>query len=187
MRLAVDMDDVLADLIACLLNTHLRLNGVELTREQAVSWDVFPPAVHDHVRYQGGYATLAPLPGAHQFMAWLKQTHRVFIVSYRGEHARAETTDWLNRHMAGLYDELLLTGGGKLEACRLIGAELIIDDSATQVPAVTAGLNIPGILMDTPMNRHIRDSRLVRRAHSLDEARNCIEQLQAQDVPERGR
>jgi len=85
MRVVVDLDDVLADLIACLLQTHHEMIGVKLTRNQAVGWDVFPPEVHDRIRYGGAYGTLTPIPGAKEFLEWLKKANDVFIVTYRGE------------------------------------------------------------------------------------------------------
>ena len=180
MRVAVDLDDVLADLISCLITTHREMTGENLTRDQAVRWDVFPTAVHDRIRFGGGYATLAPLPGAREFLAWLKPQHQVYIVTYRGDHARAVTREWLDRHFPGLYDDVHLTGGSKVEACRSLQVDLIVDDSCHQIPAVTAALNIPGILMDTPMNRHLRETAQIRRASDLPAARRIIETLTAQ-------
>lgn len=177
MRVAVDLDDVLADLISCLIRTHEEITGERLRREQATNWDVFPAAVHDHVRYEGGYRDLTPLPDAREFLKWLGESNEIHIVTYRGAHARSITEEWLERHVDGLFDELHLTGGGKVDTCRELGAQLIIDDSYNQIPAVTEALGIPGILIDTPMNQHIPDSELVRRAHGLGQARIVIEEL----------
>lgn len=179
MRIAVDLDDVVADLISHLLTTHYEMTGVALSREQVGSWDVFPPEVHNRVRYGDGYAHLALLPGAREFLSWLRIRHRVFIVTYRGEHARSITLDWLERHVSGLYDEVYFTGGGKVGTCRELGIELIVDDSYDQVPAVTSALGIPGILVDTPMNRHVEEDELIRRARNLEEARTIIERIEA--------
>ena len=179
MRVAVDLDDVLADLISCLLTTHQQMTGASLTREQAVNWHVFPTEVHDRVRYGGAYAHLVPLPGAREFLCWLKGRHDVHIVTYRGQHAEAVTRDWLDRHMPGAYDQVHLTGGGKVDACRALGAGLIIDDSYSQIPAVTEALRIPGILMETPMNRHIQETGLIRRARNLTEARAIVQEVEA--------
>ncbi len=177
MRVALDLDDVLSDLIACLIETHRQMNGVSLTRDQALAWDVFPMAVHDRIRYGGGYATLAPLPGSRDFLEWLHPRCEVFIVTYRGSHAQETTEAWLNRHFPGLYHGVRYTGGSKVDACRDLEVGLIIDDSCTQIPAVTSALNIPGILMDTPMNRHLAETALIHRAKDLAEARRRIEAL----------
>jgi len=182
MRIAVDLDDVLADLVSCLLSTHREMTGEQLTREQAVRWDVFPIEVHDRVRYGGGYSRLAPLPGAREFLSWLKPEHQVFIVTYRGAPARDVTLEWLDRHVPGLYDEVHLTGGGKVDVCRELAVELIVDDSCHQIPAVTAALGIPGILIETPMNRHVQETELIRRARGLTEARVVIEEIAARVV-----
>jgi len=179
MRMAIDLDDVLADLISCLLETHREITGRVLTRAEAVNWEVFPPEVHDRVRFGGAYGRLAILPGAREFLEWARPSHRLFIVTYRGEHARDVTERWLERHVPGLYDEVRFTGGSKVAVCRDLAVDLIIDDSYNQVPAVTEALQIPGILIDTPMNRHIADTRLIRRARDLTEARRLVLELES--------
>ena len=183
MRIAMDLDDVIADLIPCLLARHHEITGATLTREQAISWDTFPPEVHDSVRYGDGYADLALLPHAAEFLRWLKQRHAVHIVTYRGSHARDMTIRWLEKHVPGLYDAVHFTGGGKVDICRELGIELIVDDSYNQVPAVTATLGIPGIIMDTAMNRHVRENALILRARDLPEARAIIEETETAGWP----
>ena len=122
---------------------------------------------------------MVPLPYAREFLTWLRGTHEVFIVTYREERARQMTLAWLDQHLAGLFDGIRFTGGSKIDACRELAVGLIVDDSARQVPAVTDALGIHGILMDTPMNRHVPDSELIRRATGLREARQIIELLTA--------
>jgi len=181
MRISVDLDDVLADLIARLIDTHRQLTGESLTRDEVVKWDVFPPEVHDHVRYNGGYVDLKPLPFATEFLGWLAERgDQACIVTYRGEHARKMTEAWLREHMPGLWSSVHFTGGSKIEACRELGVGLIVDDSYNQIPAVTDALGIPGVLMDTPMNRHIAETPMVRRASDLREAQAIITKLEAE-------
>jgi len=176
MHIAVDLDDVIADLISELLRVHARVTGRRLTRDEATAWDVFPPEVHQQMR-EGGYARLLPLPGAGEFLAWLNQRHRVSIVTYRNESCRDMTEAWLARHVGRAYDGVYFAGGIKLDICRKLEIDLIIDDSYNQIPVVTAELGVPGILMDTPMNRHIAESDLIRRAADLREARCLVEEL----------
>lgn len=173
MRIGVDLDDVLSDLIAELIRTHRELTGVSLTREQATGWDVFPTAVHDRVRAEG-YARLVPLPGAREFLEWLRPRHTVHIITYRNEAARQVTLTWLDRHFPGLYDDIRFTGGSKVEACRQVGIQLLMDDSSRQLPEVTRVLGIPGILMETPMNRHVTEDGCIRRARTHAEARTIF-------------
>ena len=176
MRIGVDLDDVLADLISELIATHTETHGVALTPEQATSWSVFPPDVHERVRAHG-YARLRPKPGAREFMQWLTERHEAHIVTYRNEVARSVTTAWLETHLPGCHVEVHFTGGSKVATCRHLRLELLIDDSCHQIPAVTEALGIPGILIDTPMNRHIPDGGLIRRATDLRAAREIVEKL----------
>ncbi len=178
MRIAVDLDDVLADLIQCLIDTHREITGEVLSREEALDWNVFPLEVHDHVRYQGGYTRLAPLPQAKEFLLWLRQRHEVVIVTYRNEEARAVTEEWLALHVSNCYDRLFFAGGSKLPICQKLKVECMVDDSCNQLPLVTSSMQIPGILIDTPMNRHIQDTDLIHRAANLREAQGIIAQLE---------
>lgn len=188
MRVGVDLDDVLADLIPELIATHRELLGVALQLEDATDWSVFPPAVHDRVRAQG-YARLRPKSGAHDFMQWLTERHETHIVTYRNDDARPVTMAWLRTHLPECHAEVHFTGGSKVETCRRLGLELLIDDSCNQIPAVTEALGIPGILVDTAMNRHVPEGPLVRRAKDLNDVRSIIRHLEqggslAHDVPQ---
>jgi len=177
MRIGVDLDDVLADLIAELICVNRQKTGEMVNRNDAVNWQVFPPEVHDAVRFEGGYTRLQPLPGARKFLTWLKRCHSVFIVTYRNEQARKDTLAWLARYLPGLYDEIRFTGGPKLEACQELQLDLFVDDSARHLTNVTGALQIPGILIDSPMNQDLKCAGLIRRAHDLDAARKWIEAL----------
>jgi 5'(3')-deoxyribonucleotidase len=102
MRIALDLDDVLADLIGGLIQVHAETNGRRLSRCEAVDWSVFPDAVHEHMLENGGYACLAPREGAAEFLPWIAREHDVFIVTYRREEARALTRSWLASHFPGV-------------------------------------------------------------------------------------
>ena len=179
MHIAVDLDDVIADLLPHLVDTHFRMTGQKKDPAAVRRWEEFPAAVQDQVKYGGEYALLQPIPGAFEFLSWLRQVHEVSIVTYRGKHAKSITMEWLEKHVPGTYDGVFFTGGSKVDMCRELGVGLIIDDSYNQIPAVTAALNIPGILMDTPMNRHIVETDLIFRASNLAEARELIVTLTA--------
>ena len=177
MRVGVDLDDVLAELIPELIATHRELHGVALRLEDATAWSVFPPDVHDHVRRQG-YARLRPKPGARDFMQWLTERHETYIVTYRNPAARSVTMAWLRTHLPGCHGEVHFTGGSKVDTCRRLRLELLVDDSCNQIPAVTEALGIPGVLVDTAMNRHVSEGPLVRRAGDLADVRAIIRHLE---------
>ena len=178
MRIALDLDDVLADLIAKLIDLHHAINGVALERRHAVGWDVFPAAVHDAARSRG-YASLEPRPGAAAFLRWITREHSVYIVTYRTAEAEAVTLDWLDSHFPGLEPRVHFTGGPKVKTCCRLQVELMIDDSTHHLAGVTQALRIPGILISSPMNRHVQDTRRIRRANDLREARTLVEQVEA--------
>lgn len=178
MVVAVDLDDVISDLISELIRLHHEETGRLLRREEVRRWDMFSAAVQERVRCHG-YARLDLLPGARPFLAWVHARHDTHIVTYRNDAARAVTHAWLQRHVSGLYQSVHFAGGSKVALCRELSADVLIDDSYNQVPAVTSELGIPAILMDTPMNRHLSDGALVRRARTYREATDILDELDA--------
>ncbi len=173
-RIAIDLDDVLADLIGELLHLYCKRHGVDMRREDVVDWDTFPEDVHNAIRKDGGYESLSPIPGADEFLAWLAVRYETHIVTYRSPAAREETTRWLQAHMPQVYQDVHFADGSKVSICRSLGVELLIDDSVNQLPPVTKELGIPGILIDTPMNRRIRQSSRIKRAYNFTEAREHV-------------
>lgn len=175
MRIALDLDDVLADLIPYLVRTHARLTGETLRSRDVTGWDVFVREAHDEARFRGGYRHLEPIDGARELLSWLRRAdHDVYIVSYRSENARTVTEAWLAEHIGDLFVSLALVGGSKVEACRHLDVDLIVDDSIRQITAVTEALKIPGILVRTHMNRSWRTPAHVRAAETLEQVRYLI-------------
>ena len=174
MIIALDLDDVLTDLITELIQEHKAVTGVQLRRDNVRNWDDFHPDAHRRIRHNGGYSRLRLLPGAKDFLAWLYHRHSVHIVTYRSPSAKVVTEQWLHRHVPGLYDGVNFADGSKLNVCRNLQVDIIIDDSVNQVPHITQELGIPGILFDTPMNRQIEESTLIKRASSYKDVRRLV-------------
>jgi len=180
MHLGIDLDDVLADLIGGLIRLHAEMHGVRLDREQVTGWDVFPEDVHRRMM-DGGYADLEPLPDARDFLRELRTDgRRLTIITYRSPKVHDLTRTWLDRHFPGLWDDLVCTGGGKVEACRRLGVDLLVDDSLNQAPTVVRELGIPAILITSPMNRHVCTGGLLYRADTLEQALALIRRIAGQ-------
>lgn len=180
MRIALDLDDVLAELIPYLMQTHARLTGQRLDHVDVTGWDVFVREAHDEARFEGGYGRLNPVDGARDLLVWLRDSgHDVYIVSYRSEDARAVTEEWLAEHIGDLFVALHLVGGSKVDVCRRLAVDLIVDDSKRQVTAVTQALDIPGILVRTHMNRDWTPPVHIREAYDLRDVRRLVQTLDA--------
>jgi 5'(3')-deoxyribonucleotidase len=177
MRIGVDLDDVLGDLIGALIALYAREDGVNLPRDAVTDWNVFPPHIHGKM-IESGYASVRPIPGAREFLDALQRAgHEIWIITYRSPKVETSTRDWLDRHFPNLVQGLACTGGGKVEACRRLQVGLLVDDSRTQAPRVREALGIPGILITTPMNRDFPVGNGIYRADTLDEARSLALRL----------
>lgn len=139
MRVAVDMDGVLAERIPAVLDLVNERHGLGLAKAGVASWDVTVPATGkglrdffletdrdpEHVR------GLSPVDGAVEGMNALADDHEVLIATYRDPAAYGSSREWLREH--GIpFDRLVEEpGDAKLNA----DAELIVDDSPRTVRA----------------------------------------------------
>lgn len=178
-RVALDLDDVLADLIGELVRLYRTVYCIELGREDVVDWNTFPPDIHRAVQEEGGYERLSVIPGADDFMVWLAERSEIHIVTYRHHRCAEVTLRWLERNLPPVYEDVHFAGGPKVNICRALGVKLLIDDSVNQLPQVTEELDIPGILIDTPMNRWLPENGKIKRASNFFEAQRHAEQVLA--------
>ncbi len=177
MNIAVDLDDVLAELIPALIALYAREDGVRLLLEAVVDWNVFPPHIHERM-IASAYRGLVPKSGAREFVRDLRRAgHRIWVVTYRNPRVEEPTRAWLDRYFPGAFEGVVCTGGGKTEACRKLGVGLFVDDSKTQTVQVRNALGIPVILVTTPMNRDFQTPPGVYRARTLYQARDLALRL----------
>jgi 5'(3')-deoxyribonucleotidase len=177
LRLAVDMDEVLADTLGkqlALYNRHYGasvvpndLNGVELS-------DIVPPEhrqwVIDVFHGPGFFADIQPVPGALEVMERLCRKHSVYIASAATEFPGSfrDKMNWLARYLPQIPTTSIIFCGEK----SVLGVDYLVDDS----PYHFEGLRGVGLLFDAPHNRP-RDGREDRyiRVHGWDQLEAAIE------------
>lgn len=134
MRILVDMDGIVADLLTKWLQRYNDDWNDCLSVDMIDSWDisecVMPRCGHrifEYIHEPGFFADLAPLDGAISAVAHLAQRHEVkFATAPAGAHSAQEKLDWIDRHFKG-------TGLTKLDVFvgydkHWLDADLIIDD-----------------------------------------------------------
>jgi uncharacterized HAD superfamily protein len=141
--LAVDIDEVLFPFTAEFLRAHNTRFGTGFTPAEVsdLSLDIlgFTPAqitemIHEFSRQD--QSQIPPLATAMDGLSRLKQDYHIAIVTSRNPKLQQPTEDWLQQHLAGYYDELILTGNhydgvpyrSKVEVCLELGAVKLIDD-----------------------------------------------------------
>jgi hypothetical protein len=82
------------------------------------------------------FKSLKPIEGSQQGLAYLKGIgYEVYAITGRPSSTRSATEDWLNTHFTHTVDNLILTNRytqyniPKVNACRAVGANIIIDDN----------------------------------------------------------
>jgi len=177
MRIGIDLDDVISDLLSELIDFYNKKYDDVAVREDIFTWDFFPKEIHENFASSGGYKNLKLIPEAKELLAFLNSIGEVSIITIRNEEYREETVKWLEENLHGLYkkENLYLTSGNKIEVCKKIGIQLLIDDSLRFTKQV-ADKGIYAILFDnrTPMFRNAEEHPKVYKAKSIEEVKKYV-------------
>jgi 5'(3')-deoxyribonucleotidase len=162
-RIAIDMDEVIVDLLPKLLRVYNEAFGERLTRDQ-ISGCSLDEAVPDARRAAARalidepsfFADPEPMPGSIEVVRELCQRYDVFIASAAMEvpTSLAAKFQWLQRHLPFIPPSHLVFCGDK----GIVDADFLIDDT----PRHFLKFRGTGILFDAPHNRRIEGYRRVR-------------------------
>lgn len=173
MKIAIDLDDVLANTTASLLNfinsstNQLPISSASLenapywnflgqTREEA-NENFFAFTNTDHFR------NIEPFPEAVVAIEKLAKEHTLFIISGRPLFIKQDSEEWIKKYFPGKFSGVYFTnnrlnkedfsaywGRPKAEICDEIGAEVLIDDLAEYA---RSSEHIKVYLIDKPWNK----------------------------------
>lgn len=152
-RIAIDMDEVLADTIAQALSLYNRQFGANLSRADLQGkslWDVVPrehlEQVQTHPRSPGFFRDIPVMPGSLEVLPELCRRHEVFIATAAMLYPNCftEKYDWLKEHFPCIADSRIVFCGDK----HIIAADYLIDDHSQNF----RGFSGKGLLYDAPHN-----------------------------------
>jgi 5'(3')-deoxyribonucleotidase/uncharacterized protein with PQ loop repeat len=167
LRVAVDMDEVIADALTRHLSLYNRATGEKLTGEviAELGFDAAIPtkyrAVFDRLPHEDGFFDeLAVIPNSQRALQILSERFDVFITSAAMEVPRSFDAKfrWLRKHFAFIPASNIVFCGDK----EIIDADYLIDDRSRHF----AGFRGTGILFTAPHNA--REHAPVR-VHNWDE------------------
>ncbi len=146
MLVAIDVDSTLHDYWEQFREAAALLHGVELPYEDQTDWavDVLTrpqlAAVIERTHDDERIAEAIPYGGAADVInAWRRAGHFVLITTHRRPDAHDVTAEWLSGHGIGF--DALRCGYEKVVHCQEVGADVLIDDSPTNLrQALDAGL-----------------------------------------------
>ena len=155
-RIAIDMDDVLADTLGALLEWARARHGIRLTPADLVGRELGEAmgpegaaaiaALLDEGSFFGG---LPLIPGAVETVRELSRRDEIFVVSAATQFAGSFTPKlrWLERHFPFIPADHVVFCGDKA----IVDADYLVDDSLHRFPRFRG----QGILFDAPHNRAV--------------------------------
>ena len=196
MRIGIDFDDVVADTLDALMRMHNEQFGSNLTRPDFISYhleEVWGGTREEAVKKIDAFFTkdqrkeIEPMMGALAGIEALKkQGHELYIVTGRSEKDVAQTEQWIEHHLADIFagvhyasffDLEKNTPRKKLDICKELGIEIMIDDNLPTALECAAG-GIKALLFDQPWNPHDSLPPGITRVHTWEDVVKIIQTAQ---------
>ena len=170
MKIALDIDAVLADFLSEFLHWRNKRFGTRWQRQDFWSYDwhvVFAEerrtlnAVLFDFFHSREIARIRPMPGAQRAVKKLKNLgHELSVITSRPRLIADLTADWLERNFKSAFETVYFSnnpewhsfGPDKGQIANAWGAELFVDDQS-QYCRESAREGIPALLFDSPWNQ----------------------------------
>ncbi|HWZ52019.1 MAG TPA: hypothetical protein VNW54_11215 [Granulicella sp.] len=162
-RIAVDMDEVMADAVAEHLLRYNRDHNEQLTKDDLEGkwlWDIVAlehhPALEGYLRSEDFFEVLEVMPESQRVMQALQRRYEVFIATAAMEvpTSFAAKFRWLERHFPFISPEHIVYCGDK----SILRADYLIDDNPRQLRRFMG----EGILYSSPHNAGVKGFRRVK-------------------------
>ncbi|MBK7408601.1 MAG: 5'(3')-deoxyribonucleotidase [Saprospirales bacterium] len=130
MRIALDMDEVIADVLPAFLDLYATHFGVRLEKEDYWGEKIYrlPGAsiIRESLWEKGFFADLPVVEGSQEVVRWLTEHYDVFIVTAAMEFRNSleDKFDWMQRHFPFLHWKNFVFCGDK----SIVQADYMIDD-----------------------------------------------------------
>jgi 5'(3')-deoxyribonucleotidase len=162
-RIAVDMDEVMADAVAEHLLRYNRDHNQRLTKEDLAGkwlWDVVAlehhPALEGYLQSEDFFEVLEVMPESQRVMEALHTKYEVYIATAAMEVPTSFTAKfrWLERHFPFISPAHIVFCGDK----SILRADYLIDDNPRQLRRFSG----EGILYSSPHNKYETEFRRVK-------------------------
>lgn len=180
MKIALDVDGVLADIIYAWLNEYNVMHGTSMTKADIVQWDFWKELGFDQYRFfeelskcWSRWIEVPPMEqGVARAVAKLHSVGVVDIVTARDADSTEYVKKWLEHNEIKYNDYVaVMTGREKAD----LDYDIFIDDSPHNVVRIASKAK-NAILYDQPWNKTVNDSKIVR-IKRLEEAVSVIADL----------
>lgn len=186
MKIALDLDEVIADTLCTIIQFHNDTYGTRLTREQFTSyrfWEIWGGTREEavdkvHAFHRTSYAhSVRPVAGAQDAVCALGKENDLYIVTSRANEFVGKTEQWLATHFPGAFAEVHFanhyskndrTEKSKADICEKLGVQMLVEDSVDfAIECAREGRDV--FLLDRPWNQTDRLPSGVYRVSSWEE------------------
>ena len=157
--IAIDMDNLIADVESQYIDWYERDYGVRIDRQQLLGkpeLDAFPDktAVRKFLFTPGFFRTVRVIPGAKEAVQQLMQQYRVYIVSAAMEFPQSlpEKYQWLQEHFPFITWRHIIFCGDK----SIIGTDYMIDDHVKNLDYCSGKGLLFSAAHNCNINHHVR-------------------------------
>ncbi|MDD5133296.1 MAG: hypothetical protein PHD81_01755 [Candidatus Nanoarchaeia archaeon] len=185
MKIAVDLDEVLGELLSpVLVYYNQRFNkNLDINQFHCYNfWEVWGGTKQEAIQIVNDFFTeghsenIKPIPGAQQAINILKNKRNLIIVTSRGDNLRAYTEKWINKSYPKSFSEIYFSNDfsanngnvKKSEICKKLGVNLIIEDNLHYALDCSKE-GIISILLDKPWNKQSENYERVFRVNNWDD------------------
>ena len=185
MKIGIDLDEILADLVNPLIVWHNGVYGTNLERNNLTSYsleEIWGGSREDTERkfkefYQSrNFKGIVPVRDSQKGIGNLSSRNELIVITSRPRYLYEETLQWLEKHFPDRFQGVELTsnwneggeGRKKSEACQDLGVDLIVEDSLGYAKDC-ADMNVRVLLLDCPWNRGDLDTRRITRVYSWED------------------
>jgi uncharacterized HAD superfamily protein len=190
MKIAVDLDEILAEFVEGFLKYHNAVYNTVFKKEDFFCYSMWIPMkleqkilierVEEFFNSEN-YNYLKPVPGSIESVEKLSKDYRLFIVTSRPHQQFNLTKDWIDRYFPEMFTSIhfshnhYMGGKGitKSEMCRRFDFGLIVEDSI-EYAMECAENNVKVVLLDKPWNQEKSLPNNIVRAYTWKEAEEYI-------------
>lgn len=191
MRIGIDIDDTLADLVTSFTEFHNEAYGTSLEKADFITyatWQIVGGTHEDDLRKfaefdETPYAkNMKPMDGARVAIDVLSKTHELFIITARPDSFVKETHFWLQKHFtekfkgihfAQDYKTASIARQNKADIVTQLGVQIFIDDNMRYAEeCAKTGTKV--LLFNQPWNQTPDLAPGITRVHSWEEILRII-------------
>ncbi len=189
MKIGIDVDGVLADLVTPLIQFHNEKYGTELSVEDvkgydlAEAWEV-SDAEHrrriDDFLQSDRVSNLEPLEDARGVIDILASKHDLYVLTARKPAIAREATErWVNERFPDSFEDVLFSedSSSKAALCEENDITLLIDDNPDHVRACSEH-DVTGVLFRQPWNEDADLPEHVPKVHGWSQVLQLVRNIE---------